>query len=86
VISDAAAWSEWHQICRPLTAHGTISTWQRRNCKRPARLLHCCPALSWYVQRFVDTVFLQLFIQLFAFSALTLLVGQQEGHPACKKT
>ena len=23
---------------------------------------------------------------LFAFSALTLLVGQQEGHPACKKT
>jgi len=23
--------------------------------------------------------------QLFAFSALTLLVGQQEGHPACKK-
>jgi len=23
---------------------------------------------------------------LHAFSALTLLVGQQEGHPACKKT
>jgi len=23
---------------------------------------------------------------LFAFSALTLLVGWQEGHPACKKT
>jgi len=23
--------------------------------------------------------------ELFAFSALTLLVGQQEGHPACKK-
>ena len=22
----------------------------------------------------------------YAFSALTLLVGQQEGHPACKKT
>jgi len=22
----------------------------------------------------------------FSFSALTLLVGQQEGHPACKKT
>jgi len=27
---------------------------------------------------------LQLFV-LFAFSALMLLVGQQEGHPACKK-
>jgi len=23
---------------------------------------------------------------IFAFSALTLLVGWQEGHPACKKT
>ena len=23
--------------------------------------------------------------QLLAFSALTLLVGRQEGHPACKK-
>jgi len=22
---------------------------------------------------------------LYSFSALTLLVGQQEGHPACKK-
>jgi len=25
------------------------------------------------------------FSALFAFSALTLLVGRQEGHPACKK-
>jgi len=25
-------------------------------------------------------------VQLIAFSALTLLVGWQEGHPACKKT
>jgi len=24
-------------------------------------------------------------LQHFAFNALTLLVGQQEGHPACKK-
>jgi len=27
-----------------------------------------------------------LFTTLHAFSALTLLVGRQEGHPACKKT
>jgi len=26
-----------------------------------------------------------LTVDLFAFSALTLLVGQQQGHPACKK-
>jgi len=25
------------------------------------------------------------FVVVFAFSALTLLVGRQEGHPACKK-
>ena len=25
-------------------------------------------------------------VKLIAFSALTLLVGRQEGHPACKKT
>jgi len=25
-------------------------------------------------------------VKFWAFSALTLLVGQQEGHPACKKT
>ena len=25
-------------------------------------------------------------LQDYAFSALTLLVGRQEGHPACKKT
>jgi len=24
-------------------------------------------------------------VELIAFSALTLLVGRQEGHPACKK-
>ena len=29
---------------------------------------------------------LQLYGKVFAFSALTLLVGRQEGHPACKKT
>jgi len=29
--------------------------------------------------------FLHVFIQFFSFSALTLLVGRQEGNPACKK-
>jgi len=31
-------------------------------------------------------VFLADCLQAFAFSALTLLLGWQEGHPACKKT
>jgi len=29
--------------------------------------------------------FIYVFIFFIAFSALTLLVGRQEGHPACKK-
>jgi len=42
--------------------------------------------------RFVTNTFCDVtspcvYIHLFtAFSALTLLVGRQEGHPACKKT
>jgi len=31
------------------------------------------------------TSLLQLLLHCNAFSALTLLVGRQEGHPACKK-
>jgi len=34
---------------------------------------------------FVSSELLKL-LNYFAFSVLTLLVGQQEGHPACKKT
>jgi len=30
-------------------------------------------------------VFMSVNVKLDAFSALTLLVGRQEGHPACKK-
>jgi len=30
-------------------------------------------------------IYLPVAFSSFAFSALTLLVGQQEGHPACKK-
>jgi len=36
--------------------------------------------IPWHTVNYVS---LQLIIS--AFSALTLLVGQQEGHPACKK-
>ena len=42
---------------------------------------------SYAVDTWVFTsVFLSCFLCLSAFSALTLLVGQQEGYPACKET
>jgi len=31
-------------------------------------------------------VLIVIFCNQFTFSALTLLVGRQEGHPVCKKT
>jgi len=32
-----------------------------------------------------SSISVDLIVYFIAFSALTLLVGQQEGHPACKK-
>jgi len=34
--------------------------------------------------RILSAIMLLMYSDLFAFSALTLLVGRQEGHPACK--
>jgi len=41
------------------------------------RLMCLCVCLQAYLQNYIS--------DLCAFSALTLLVGRQEGHPACKK-
>jgi len=35
---------------------------------------------------FTINIYLLAYFRFSAFSALTLLVGRQEGHPACKKT
>ena len=39
--------------------------------------------LQWFIHQLMLTL---LCLQCCAFSALMLLVGRQEGHPACKKT
>ena len=38
------------------------------------------------ISTFVITITVIIICHNYAFSALMLLVGQQEGHPACKKT
>jgi len=38
-----------------------------------------------YMQEHITICMSAVVITEFAFSALTLLVGRQEGHPACKK-
>jgi len=45
---------------------------------------HCL--LSTTFRLCLKHLFFQLLHITIAFSALTLLVGQQEGHPDCKKT
>jgi len=55
--------------------------------------LHTFTALHRLIQpytlhgmvKFHSTAIFQLLLHYSAFSALTLLVGRQEGHPACKK-
>ena len=37
------------------------------------------------LMRVVACIYYRICLSLNAFSALTLLVGRQEGHPACKK-
>ena len=40
---------------------------------------------SVYSNYFVCVICVFFSLSFYAFSALTLLVGRQEGHPACKK-
>ena len=51
-----------------------------------AAIHQCSPLSLWHLDRLYHHVeFILLYCCLIAFSALTLLVGRQEGHPACKK-
>jgi len=46
----------------------------------------CCVRFSFSLFRAQWSAGKDISVPFCAFSALTLLVGQQEGHPACKKT
>ena len=75
-------------VCVRLSVHDHIS-----GNTRPIFIKFLVPArtpvvaartcFSGVVMRYIFPFFLDDVI--FAFSALTLLVGRQEGHPACKK-
>jgi len=43
-----------------------------------------CKAHRWHLVA-QGPYILSVIVQIFPFSALTLLVGRQEGHQACKK-
>ena len=44
-----------------------------------------CVTETWLTKDMPDSLFCPSDYSVLAFSALTLLVGWQEGHPACKK-
>jgi len=52
--------------------------------------VHLCMLFNMFLrygylpESFLESVIVPAFSAFFAFSALTLLVGRQEGHPACK--
>ena len=51
--------------------------------KKSIMLVDITAHLKFFLKHFV--LFVYLISSRYAFSALTLLVGRQEGHPACKK-
>ena len=72
-----------HCVAGP-TAASCISTWySTERWQYVLQMIHILSMMTrntdaWMIVMYVVCV-------LIAFSALTLLVGQQEGHPACKK-
>ena len=62
-----------------LTHQGAVPDWERRNLMSTIALFELASPM------FVCSLCMLLYIDMNAFSALTLLVGQQERHPACKK-
>ena len=74
-----SCWDHWHM-------HDIYSF-----CSVLWSVLHClclcsCMFASLYISRCCLVPNKEIYVIMYSFSALTLLVGRQEGHPACKKT
>jgi len=48
-------------------------------------LLSCRRFVAFVADQICKRIFVEMSIGYYAFSAMTLSVGRQEGHPACKK-
>ena len=79
--NDWVLWWQWHQlelmqtICTSLQTDNNINTFT-------STILPGCYSVTFpVICHIMDCAF-----SACAFSASTLLVGRQEGHPACKKT
>ena len=78
------AWGEWRQgSLRPWTCRGTKAAWPAGTWE--SHLPAGSRQTAVTSRRLESQVNVQHCSLICAFSALTLLVGRQEGHPACKK-
>ena len=77
---------ELEALCFQLVGVHTYMLGWRRSA---TGLTSCCHCMHVHLSHVFNTVLTTTPVPpvlLFASSALTLLVGWQEGHPACKKT
>ena len=85
VLPTSKSWTV-HRIIEYLTLGLLSSLWNTYH-SITAFFTHPVYCLLTYIVCFPTYHFLFTFsLLIFFFSALTLLVGRQEGHPACKKT
>jgi len=76
---------EWHPACKKTEwwGAGVVICLECDADLHTAQLMPLPLTVSCFSKIQIGYTFLVI---LCAFSALTLLVGRQEGHPACKKT
>jgi len=81
-VQKPAARQSW---CGTVAGHPRRQTWWRTASETPASVRS--PASPGECRLNSTAAILVIFIhhEWIAFSALTLLVGRQEGHPACRK-
>ena len=85
-------WCRLHSSMQCLIMHDvTITCWvlgrQKTNEKNLFCFISACPHVCSEMKLMLKEQLILLFfiLRVWTFSALTLLVGWQEGHPACKK-
>ena len=87
-MSPSAALDHWQRVLM------TLMTAPRREDCRPPSLPAITHTHTWGLAlsnlwlkpiRFICQIYSNCTFRFYPFTALTLLVGQQEGHPACKK-
>jgi len=82
---DPMPWHNWHTVNPPLLVGHNVSIRLRRRTRRARDAARKKCTITYDISSYNTFSFCNIPFSRCAFSALTLLVGRQEGHPACKK-